>query len=100
MAYECKLTQRQILQYIHYNRLYIIEKELYPFEHRHHNTMMIQHNAKRIVELKLDQPAASLVMVRRRIAGTGNPVDFFDKSFAEYKQGFSLNGEFLRDVSS
>ena len=100
MAYECKLTQKQILQYIHYNRLSIIKKELYPFEHRHHNTMMIQHNAKRIDELKADQPAASLVMVRRRTARAGNPAEFFDKNFTEYQQGFSLNGEFLRDVSS
>ena len=65
--------------------------------------MMIQHNAKRIVELKADhyQPdAASLVLVRRRTARAGNPADFFDKIFTEYQQGFSLNGELLRDVSS
>ena len=61
--------------------------------------MLIQHNANMIVELKANQPAASLVMVRRRAAGNGNPANFFDKNFTEYQQGFSLNGEFLREVS-
>ena len=61
--------------------------------------MLIQHNTKRIVELKADQPEASVVMVRRKVAGNGNPAGFFDKNFTEYQQGFSLNGEFLREVS-
>ena len=30
-------------------------------------------------------------MVRRK--QSGNPVDFFDKTFAEYQEGFSANGE-------
>ena len=34
-----------------------------------------------------------VVMVRRKAAGNGNPVNYFDKTFAEYKEGFSANGE-------
>ena len=48
--------------------------------YNHHNTMMIQHNARRIVELNANQPAASLVMVRRRTAGNaGNPAAGWQK---------------------
>ena len=92
---------------------------------RHHNTLLIQHNTKRINELKtqiletdelkaeiealkktttpptITPPATTspstktpdVVMVRRKPAGNGNPVDYFDKTFAEYKEGFSANGE-------
>ena len=35
----------------------------------------------------------NVVMVRRKAAGNGNPVNYFDKTFAEYKEGFSANGE-------
>ena len=32
-----------------------------------------------------------VVMLRRK--EVGNPVDFFDKTFAEYQAGFEANGE-------
>ena len=38
----------------------------------------------------LDTLADVKVLVRKNV---GNPVDFFDKSWSEYKNGFSANGE-------
>ena len=32
-----------------------------------------------------------VMLVRKQV---GNPSDFFDKSFSEYQEGFSANGEF------
>ena len=32
---------------------------------------------------------AQLMLVRKQV---GNPADYFDKTFAEYKEGFSANG--------
>ena len=34
-------------------------------------------------------PGEVLVLVRKEV---GNPVDYFEKTFAEYKEGFSSNG--------
>ena len=36
-------------------------------------------------------------MVRRK--QSGNPVDFFDKTFAEYKEGFSSHGKIQKKKS-
>ena len=93
MAYGCDVSQKQLLHYIHFNR--------------HHNTMLINKLATEIETLKVHQntPVAvsshlgvtlsgsdPVVMLRRKEAG--NPVDFFDKTFAEYQKGFEANGEF------
>jgi len=40
MAYGCKVSQSQLLQYIHFNR--------------HHNTLLVQHNTKLTSELRTD----------------------------------------------
>ena len=39
-----------------------------------------------------------IVMIRRK--EVGNPVDYFDKTFAEYQQGFEANGEILNQAKS
>ena len=57
-------------------------------------------NVKQIDELKAEIDALKkahppVVMIRRKAAGNGNPVDYFDKNFAEYQEGFSANGEFI-----
>ena len=53
-------------------------------------------NSKMILELRTEletliAQAGPVVMVRRKEAG--NPVDFFDKTFAEYQAGFEAKGE-------
>ena len=53
-------------------------------------------NSKMILELRTEletliAQAGPVVMVRRK--EVGNPVDFFDKTFAEYQAGFEANGE-------
>merc|ERR1719295_2195390 len=35
-------------------------------------------------------PGSVRVLVRKEV---GNPIDYFDKTFAEYQEGFSANGE-------
>ena len=109
MAYGCELTQEQMVQYIHFNRL--------------HNTMLIKHKinelgtemetqiANQIEEIKTEiekhhsatttatttttatatTTTGPVVMLRRK--QVGNPADYFDKTFAEYQQGFEANGE-------
>ena len=37
-------------------------------------------------------PVDYSVVVLRRKQGAGNPIDFFDKIFREYKSGFAANG--------
>jgi len=70
MAYKCEVSQEKLLQYIHFNRQY--------------NTLLIEHNTKLI-----DQLRTEVILVRKP---GGNPEDFFDKTFAEYKAGFAANG--------
>ena len=47
-----------------------------------------------IATLKEHHPPP-VVMIRRKAAGSGNPVDYFEKNFSEYQEGFSANGEFI-----
>ena len=52
-------------------------------------------NAKKMDESKteikvLKIPQGPIVMLHRKEAG--NPVDYFDKTFAEYQEGFESNG--------
>ena len=70
--------------------------------HRHYNTLFMQQDtSKQINELRteieeLKNPhftGIKHVMLRRKEAG--NPVDYFEKTFAEYQQGFEANGEFI-----
>ena len=60
-------------------------------------TEMETFNAKQLDELKMDVDMlkamkAPIVMLRRK--DVGNPIDYFDKIFSEYQQGFAANGEF------
>ena len=52
-------------------------------------------NSKKISDLKSDLETmiaydGPVVMLRRK--EVGNPIDFFDKTFADYKAGFEANG--------
>ena len=40
--------------------------------------------------------AGSGPQVMLRSKEVGNPVDFFNKTFAEYQEGFAANGELLQ----
>ena len=102
------MSKQLLVQYIHFNR--------------HHNTMLMKHNdaalTKKIDELTAEMETLKteieadiskeisdmrtefetlraqtgpVVMIQRKEAG--NPVDFFDKTFAEYQAGFEAKGE-------
>ena len=83
MAYGYDVSQEQMLHYIHFNR--------------HHNTMLINKLTTEIKTLKAhhNTPSGPVVMLCRK--EVGNPVDFFDKTFAEYQKGFEANGEFEKN---
>ena len=42
---------------------------------------------------RLDNSYSVVVLSRKQ--GAGNPIDFFDKTFEEYKNGFAANGNFV-----
>ena len=86
-----QVSQEKLLQYIHFNRQY--------------NTLLIDHNTKLIEQLRTEMetttttttttttlpPGSVKVLVRKKV---DNPANFdFDKTFAEYQQGFKANGE-------
>ena len=61
------------------------------------NTIMLQDKeieTMKILLFPMDMvngtPGDVTVLVRKNV---GNPVDFFDKSWTEYKEGFAANGE-------
>ena len=46
-------------------------------------------STSKIYNLYTLSPGAQEMLVRKEV---GNPADFFDKTFAEYQEGFSANG--------
>ena len=90
-----QVSQENMLQYIHFNR--------------HQNSLLINDLKKQIEAhhpLPPNPPAPTsappfppptpppgqVLMLVRKEVGNGNPVDYFDKTFAEYKEGFSSEG--------
>ena len=89
-----QVSQEKLLQYIHFNRQY--------------NTLLIEHNTKLINQLRMEmdtvkptqpstqlevepvQPQGAQVILVRKEAD--NPVNYFDKTYQEYQDGFSANG--------
>ena len=75
--FSVQVSQEKLLQYIHFNRL--------------ENRMLIDQMKKEIDQLKkeIDTHHPVKVLVRKEV---GNPADYFDKTYAEYQEGFSANG--------
>ena len=72
-----------MLQYIHFNR--------------HQNSLLIN-DLKKQIEAHHPPPPPPvpgqvLVLVRKEVS---NPADYFDKTFAEYEEGFESKGTVLK----
>ena len=51
-------------------------------------------NPEAQADQSLFHPFSVVMLVRKQCE---NPTDYFDKTFAEYQEGFSANGEFQKD---
>ena len=106
-----QVSQEKLLQYIHFNRQYntlliehntkLVERNAELIENNteliEHSVELVDHNTKLIDQLRTEmdtvkatQPSTQLVILVRKEAG--NPVNYFDKTYAEYQAGFEANG--------
>ena len=74
-----QVSQKKLLQYIHFNRL--------------ENRMLIDQLKKEIDIHHPPPPPSVKMLVRKQV---DNPADYFDKTYAEYQEGFSANGLFKK----
>merc|ERR1712012_1429212 len=116
MAYKCPVSQEKLLQYIHHNRR--SNTLLVQHNNKQIDKLRIQNqdNNKQIDQLRteIDNIKAETSPLRQLMAENSyliemlrsllpvvilmrkqceNPTDYFDKTFAEYQEGFSANGE-------
>ena len=86
-----------MLQYIHFNRhqnsllINDLKKQIEAHHHLPPNPTPVPTSAPPFPPPPPPPslPGQVLVLVRKEV---GNPVDYFEKTFAEYKEGFSSNG--------
>ena len=94
-----QVNQKKLLNYIHFNRHHntMLVNQLRTEIESHHPPSRKTSSSPSLGSTPSSSPSHDHVILTRKNSA-GNPTDYFDKTFAEYKEGFAANGKFCNKI--